>query len=101
MMKTLKEEMGKTRDLKEKTEKELRQRKVTGSSGAGMVEIKVNAMYEVEDVSINESLLSPENKSMLETLITSAFNEAGTRIEEIKKEVASASLQRLFGGEQR
>lgn len=46
---------------------------VTGSAGAGMVEVVMNGTYQVQSVSINESILN--DKSTLEVLIASAFND--------------------------
>ena len=36
----------------------------TGNAGAGMVEVTVNGEHKVVSISINDIMLSPENKNM-------------------------------------
>lgn len=98
MMKNLNQQMEKTRTQKEKIDAALKAQTITGSAGAGLVEIKINGMYEVEDVSIDETLLTKENKSVLETLIASAFNEACSSVESVRETEMRKSLQDMFGG---
>lgn len=98
MMKNLNQQMEKTKTQKEKIDSALKAQIVTGSAGAGLVEIRINGMYEVEDVSIDETLLTKENKGVLETLIASAFNEASSGIENLRETEMRKSLQDIFGG---
>ncbi len=98
MMKNLNQQMEKTRTQKEKIDSALKAEIITGSAGAGLVEIKINCLYEVKDVSIDETLLSKENKGVLETLIASAFNEACSSVESARETEMRKSLQDMFGG---
>lgn len=98
MMKNLNQQMEKTRTQKEKIDSSLKARTVTGSAGAGLVEIRINGLYEVEDVSVDETLLNRENKGVLETLIASAFNEACSLIEGVREAEMKKSLQDILGG---
>jgi len=49
---------------------------VEGSSGGGMVTIRATAKGRVLAVAIDESLLQPSEKTMLEDLIAAAINDA-------------------------
>lgn len=90
--------MEKTKIQKEKIDAALRAARVTASSGAGMVEVTLDGMCGVQNVSISETLLSPDNKSMLETLLASAFSEAVRKADEMKEEEARKAVGELFGG---
>jgi DNA-binding YbaB/EbfC family protein len=49
---------------------------VEGVSGGGLVKIKATAKGRILGVSIDDSLLVPDEKSMLEDLIAAALNDA-------------------------
>ena len=49
---------------------------VEGSSGGGMVKVHATAKGRVIGVEIDESLLAPSEKTMVEDLIAAAFNDA-------------------------
>jgi len=49
---------------------------VEGASGGGMVKIRATAKGRILAVDIDESLLAPSEKSMLEDLIAAAINDA-------------------------
>ena len=49
---------------------------VEGASGGGLVKIKATAKGRILGVSIDESLLVPAEKTMLEDLIAAAINDA-------------------------
>lgn len=52
---------------------------VEGVSGGGLVRIRCSAKGRILGVSIDDSLIVPEDKQMLEDLITAAFNDARSR----------------------
>jgi nucleoid-associated protein EbfC len=52
---------------------------VEGSSGGGLVKIRATAKGRILSVSIDDSLIVPEDKQMLEDLVTAAFNDARTK----------------------
>ena len=71
----------------------------TGNAGAGMVEVTVNGEHKVVSISINDIMLSPENKNMIETLVTSAFNDATDKLNIAVEEFSKRQLQNLgLGG---
>lgn len=49
---------------------------VEGASGGGMVKIRASAKGRIIGVDIDESLLQPSEKAMLEDLIAAAINDA-------------------------
>lgn len=65
----------------------------TGSSGAGMVEVVVNGEHKVQSININDVMLSPENKGMIETLVTSAFNDAIDKLQGVIEDFTKRQLQ--------
>ena len=71
----------------------------TGNAGAGMVEVTVNGEHKVVSISINDIMLSPENKNMSETLVTSAFNDATDKLNIAVEDFSKRQLQNLgLGG---
>jgi nucleoid-associated protein EbfC len=61
---------------------------VEGASGGGMVRIRATAKGRILGVELDESLLAPSEKSMLEDLIAAAINDA-------KAKADSAAAQEL------
>ena len=64
----------------------------TGSSGAGLVEVSINGDYHVERIEINPVMLNPDDKSTLEVLLVSAFNDA---TEKMKSNIEDYTRQKL------
>ena len=67
---------------------------VEGVSGGGMVKIRCSAKGRVIGVSIDDSLIVPSDKQMLEDLVAAAFNDARTKADE----VANAELAKAQQG---
>ena len=70
---------------------------VEGVSGGGLVKIRATAKGRILSVSIDDSLIVPADKQMLEDLVTAAFNDARTKAdqasnEEMQKVQAGMSL---------
>jgi DNA-binding YbaB/EbfC family protein len=63
---------GKMGELQKKLEQEL----VEGKAGGGLVTVTSTCKGEVKKVLIDESILTPSDKEMLEDLIVAAFNNA-------------------------
>ena len=49
---------------------------VEGQSGGGLVKVRATAKGRILGVSIDDSLMKPEEKQMVEDLVTAAFNDA-------------------------
>ena len=68
---------------------------VEGASGGGLVKIKATAKGRILGVSIDDSLLVPAEKSMLEDLIAAALNDARAKADV----AASAEMQKMSAGQ--
>jgi len=60
----------------QKAQEKLDTIEVEGASGGGLVKIRASAKGRFSAVTIDESLLQPSEKSMLEDLIIAALNDA-------------------------
>lgn len=59
---------------------------VEGASGGGLVKVRATAKGRVIGVEVDESLLAPTEKQMLEDLIAAAFNDARTKADAASSE---------------
>lgn len=55
---------------------------VEGVSGGGVVKVRATAKGRIVSVSIDESLLAPSEKQMVEDLVAAAFNDARRKADE-------------------
>jgi DNA-binding YbaB/EbfC family protein len=55
---------------------------VEGVSGGGLVKIRATAKGRILGVSIDDSLIVPDDKQMLEDLVAAAFNDARTKADQ-------------------
>ena len=70
--------LDKAKEIEEKiqdSQEKIKQIKVEGSSGGGLVKVILNGDSEIEKIDISEKIFS-EDKTMLEDLIVAAHNEA-------------------------
>lgn len=67
---------------------------VEGASGGGMVKIRASAKGRIIAVSIDDSLMQPSEKSMLEDLIAAALNDARGKADQ----AAAAEMQKMSSG---
>lgn len=67
---------------------------VEGRAGGGLVTIRASAKGRIIGVSIDDSLLKPEEKGILEDLIAAAFNDARAKADE----VAGQEMARMQSG---
>ncbi|WP_344700459.1 YbaB/EbfC family nucleoid-associated protein [Sphingomonas limnosediminicola] len=66
---------------------------VEGASGGGLVKIRATAKGRILGVDIDESLLAPSEKSMLEDLIAAALNDARGKADA----AAATEMQKMQG----
>jgi DNA-binding YbaB/EbfC family protein len=59
---------------------------VQGEAGGGLVKIRCTAKGRILSVSIDESLMKPEEKQMVEDLVTAAFNDARGKADRVSNE---------------
>jgi len=67
---------------------------VEGTSGGGLVKIRATAKGRILSVSIDDSLIVPADKQMLEDLVTAAFNDARTKADQ----ASNAEMQKVQAG---
>lgn len=72
---------------------DLKERVVEATAGGGMVTVKVNGACEVVDVKIDPSVISPDDKGMLEDLVIAAVNEGVKKAQKMKE----AEIQKITG----
>ena len=61
---------------------ELDKIEVEGVAGGGLVKITATAKGRLIGISIDDSLIVPDEKALLEDLITAAFNDARQRVDQ-------------------
>jgi nucleoid-associated protein EbfC len=84
-------------ELKSKMEAmqaELDRIEVEGTSGGGMVTVKITAKGEVKSVNLDPSLMKPEEKEITEDLIVAAHADARRKAETLLQE----KMKSLTGG---
>jgi DNA-binding YbaB/EbfC family protein len=67
---------------------------VEGASGGGLVKIRATAKGRILGVSIDDSLLVPAEKTMLEDLVAAALNDAKAKADT----AASAQMEQMTSG---
>ena len=68
---------------------------VEGVSGGGMVKVVATAKGRIRRVTIDESLLRPSEKQMVEDLVAAAFNDARTKADAASNEEMGKVTQGL------
>ena len=67
---------------------------VEGASGGGLVKIRASAKGRIISVNIDDSLMQPSEKSMLEDLVAAALNDARAKADQ----AAAAEMQKMSSG---
>ena len=76
MMKAAQEAAQKIQQQMNDAQTKLDNIEVVGSSGGGLVKVRASARGRIIGVAIDDSLMVPDDKQMLEDLVTAAFNDA-------------------------
>ncbi len=82
----LMQQMQEVQQRMQRMQQELQEAQVSGEAGGGMVRVVVSGKGEMKHVEIDESLLRPEEREILEDLIVAAANQARERMEELMAE---------------
>jgi DNA-binding YbaB/EbfC family protein len=90
LMKQAQEMSGKMEQLTQ----ELKSKRVTGSAGAGMVEVEASGVGEILAVRIDPALFAKQDREMVEDLLPAAINAAQQKA----KELYAEQMQTLTGG---
>jgi DNA-binding YbaB/EbfC family protein len=64
---------------------------VEGQSGGGLVKVRCSAKGRIIAVSIDDTLLTPAEKTMVEDLVAAAFNDARAKADQ----AAAAEMQKM------
>ncbi|MXO89814.1 YbaB/EbfC family nucleoid-associated protein [Pontixanthobacter aquaemixtae] len=67
---------------------------VVGEAGGGLVKVKCSAKGRVLGVAIDDSLMKPEEKHMVEDLVTAAFNDARAKADRVSEK----EMKEIQGG---
>lgn len=67
---------------------------VEGSAGGGLVKVRASAKGRILGVAIDDSLLAPSEKQILEDLVTAAFNDARKKADE----ASSSEMAKMTSG---
>ena len=78
----------------EQLQKDLAEQTVEASSGGGMVTAIANGAQELVSVSIDKTVVDPEDVDMLQDLVLAAVNEALKKA----KELNEAEMGKITGG---
>ena len=65
----------------QRAQAEIASLEVTGESGGGMAKVTMTGKHEVRRVSLDPSIVSSEDKDMLEDLVMAAMNDAVAKAE--------------------
>ena len=96
-MKDLNEILGMASRVQEeltKAQENLDTIEVEGVAGGGIVKVRASAKGRVIGVSIDDGLLAPSEKQMLEDLVAAAFNDARKKADE----VSQAEMSKMTSG---
>jgi nucleoid-associated protein EbfC len=67
---------------------------VEGASGGGMIKVRATAKGSIRSIDIDESLLQPSEKQILEDLIVAAFNDARAKADA----ASSSEMEKMTSG---
>jgi DNA-binding YbaB/EbfC family protein len=67
---------------------------MSGAAGGSMVNITVNGKGDIKKLSIDPSLLTPDDKEVVEDLIVAAYNDAKAKVERFTQE----EMAKMTGG---
>ena len=90
MMKQAQQLQGRMADM----QAEMERTRIEGRAGGGMVVVTLSGKGDMAGVTIDPSLLKPEEAEILEDLLVAAHNDAKVKVEEAMKE----KMKGLTGG---
>lgn len=78
----------------EKTQQAIEEKEFSSSVGGGVVEATVNGKKEVLKINIDQDVIDPEDKEMLEDLVVAAVNDAMKKADDFSQK----EMGKLTGG---
>jgi len=76
----------------QRAQQEIANLQVTGEAGGGMAKVTMTGKHQVLRVTLDPSLISGDDKDMLEDLIAAAVNDAVQKIERTSQEKMSSMM---------
>jgi len=70
--------------------------KASGEAGAGMVKVTVNGLKQVESIDIDQDIIKPEDREMIQDLTVAAVNKAIQEVEGLAKEEMKKNTEGLI-----
>ena len=96
-MKNLGEMMKQVQNMQERMQEaqaKLEEAQVTGQAGGGLVTVTLNGKGAMVATNIDDSLLKPEQKEIIEDLILAAHGDARAKVEEL----VASNMKEVTGG---
>jgi DNA-binding YbaB/EbfC family protein len=69
-------------DMQENMQRQMGELRVEGSSGGGMVVVTLDGTKNLVSIKLDPEVVDKDDVEMLQDLITAAFNDAGTKVDE-------------------
>lgn len=85
-MNNMMKQMQKMQKQMAKEQEALKEEKLEGTAGGGMVSVTASGHKEIIDVTVNEEVIDPEDADMLQDLIVAATNDALKKVDELTEE---------------
>ncbi|HET7616768.1 MAG TPA: YbaB/EbfC family nucleoid-associated protein [Bacillales bacterium] len=85
-MNNMMRQMQKMQKQMTKAQDQLKEEKVEGTAGGGMVTVVMSGHKEVLDVKIEEEAVDPDDVEMLQDLVLAATNEALKKVDDLTNE---------------
>lgn len=83
----------------QETQARLAEEEREGTSGGGLVTVTLNGRSEMKKISIDKSVIDPEDVETLEDLILAAYNDAHKKVDAMQEEgMKEATGGANFGG---
>jgi hypothetical protein len=78
----------------EQAKEKLSELEVEAESGGGLVQVRMNARFEIRRIAIDPKALDPNEKAMLEDLVAAAVNAASEKA----RVLADETMEKATGG---
>ena len=69
-----------------KAQEEIANLEVEGSSGGGMVQVKINGDHRIIELNIEPEAVDPDDVDMLEDMVIAAINDAMNKLDKASEE---------------
>ena len=82
--------MKQAQQMQEKLQKQMADMRIEGGAGGGMVSVVINGAKQLQSITIDREVVSPDDVEMLQDLIVAALNDAYRK--------ADDEMQKTMGG---